>query len=106
MFIECPSCHARAQLPDSKEGAKVRCSECSSVYEALPGGAGPRRASEAVRPPVYSDIPSWQYISYLRMADLDISNLTTLPSSFELNSCPIVTIFTHDALLILKHHVR
>ncbi len=47
MFIECPRCHARAQLPDSKEGAKVRCSECSSVYEALREGASGRRKNES-----------------------------------------------------------
>jgi predicted Zn finger-like uncharacterized protein len=47
MFIECPRCHARAQLPDSKEGAKVRCSECSSVYEAIREGAVGRRKNDS-----------------------------------------------------------
>ena len=40
MLIECPSCHARAQLPESKAGSKVRCGECGRVYLARPvGGA-------------------------------------------------------------------
>jgi len=39
MLIECPFCHARAQLPESKEGAKVRCGECARVYVARPPGA-------------------------------------------------------------------
>jgi len=44
MLIECPACHARAKLPDSKEGAKVRCPQCSRVYQAYPvGTAGARR---------------------------------------------------------------
>lgn len=34
MIIECPSCGARAKLPDSKEGAKVRCTDCERVYVA------------------------------------------------------------------------
>lgn len=38
MFIECPACKTRAQLPDSKEGAKVRCPECDRVYVARPAG--------------------------------------------------------------------
>jgi len=38
MLIECPFCHARAQLPDSKEGSKVRCGECGRVYGARPVG--------------------------------------------------------------------
>jgi len=36
--IACPRCHARAELPASKEGAKVRCSECGRVYVAHPPG--------------------------------------------------------------------
>lgn len=50
MLIECPSCHTRAKLPDSKEGAKVRCPNCSFVYVARPGGArggGPRTSNTA-----------------------------------------------------------
>jgi len=38
MLIECPFCHARAQLPESKEGSKVRCGECGRVYGARPAG--------------------------------------------------------------------
>jgi predicted Zn finger-like uncharacterized protein len=38
MLIECPSCHTRVKLPDSKEGAKVRCPECSRIYVARVGG--------------------------------------------------------------------
>ena len=40
MLIECPFCHARAQIADSKEGAKVRCGECGRVYGARPVGSG------------------------------------------------------------------
>ncbi len=43
MLIECPSCHTRAKLPDSKEGAKVRCPQCSFVYVARAGGSGAAR---------------------------------------------------------------
>lgn len=38
MYIQCPACKAKAQIPDSKEGAKVRCGECSRVYVAAPVG--------------------------------------------------------------------
>ena len=41
MNIQCPACHASARLPDSKEGAKVRCG-CGHVYVARERGA--RRA--------------------------------------------------------------
>jgi len=34
MIIQCPACGARAKLPESQEGAKVRCAECSRVYVA------------------------------------------------------------------------
>ena len=44
MLIECPFCHARAQIPESKEGSKVRCGECGRVYGARP--AGGRRGSQ------------------------------------------------------------
>jgi predicted Zn finger-like uncharacterized protein len=44
MLIQCPACHARAKLPDSKEGAKVRCGECGRVYLAVPAGQGGPRA--------------------------------------------------------------
>jgi len=40
MIIECPACGARAKLPDSKEGAKVRCAECERVYLARASGRG------------------------------------------------------------------
>jgi predicted Zn finger-like uncharacterized protein len=40
MIIECPACSARAKLPDSKEGAKVRCIECNRVYVARASGRG------------------------------------------------------------------
>jgi len=43
MQIECPSCHARASLPESKLGAKVRCSECGRVFVSRERG---RNASE------------------------------------------------------------
>lgn len=39
MIIECPACGARAQLPDSKAGAKVRCVECERVYLARAAGS-------------------------------------------------------------------
>jgi predicted Zn finger-like uncharacterized protein len=46
MLIECPFCHTRAKLPESKEGAKVRCSECSKVYRARELlASGPRKSS-------------------------------------------------------------
>ncbi|MEZ6004530.1 MAG: zinc-ribbon domain-containing protein [Planctomycetota bacterium] len=37
MIITCPACKAQAELPDSKEGAKVRCGECGRVYKAVRG---------------------------------------------------------------------
>lgn len=42
MIIQCPACGLQAKLPDSKEGAKVRCSECERVYVAKPAGASGR----------------------------------------------------------------
>lgn len=42
MLIECPACNARAKLPDSKEGAKVRCGPCGRVYLARPVGSARR----------------------------------------------------------------
>lgn len=39
MIIECTRCQTRAKLPDSKEGAKVRCPECGHVYVAHAGGS-------------------------------------------------------------------
>ena len=38
MLIQCPSCHARAKIPDTSEGAKVRC-ECGRVYVARASGS-------------------------------------------------------------------
>lgn len=49
MIIECPACKSRAKLPDSKEGAKVRCPECERVYVARPVGAA-RGASRGPDP--------------------------------------------------------
>ena len=43
MQIACPRCHARAELPASKEGAKVRCGECGRVYVAHRPGRGGRK---------------------------------------------------------------
>ncbi|MFT5154301.1 MAG: putative Zn finger-like uncharacterized protein, partial [Planctomycetota bacterium] len=38
MIIQCPACSTQAKLPESKEGAKVRCSDCGRVYVARPLG--------------------------------------------------------------------
>lgn len=40
MNIHCPYCKAQARIPESKEGAKVRCGECGKVYTARRPGAG------------------------------------------------------------------
>ena len=52
MIIECPSCGARAKIPESKEGAKVRCVECERIYVArnasARGGGGGRQSSAAL----------------------------------------------------------
>ena len=53
MIIECPACKSRAKLPDSKEGAKVRCSECSRVYSAKPAGGGAGRRKPETDPTKY-----------------------------------------------------
>lgn len=50
MLIECPFCKARAQLAESKEGAKVRCGECGRVYGARP--VGQKRSSSSSTNPV------------------------------------------------------
>ncbi len=47
MIITCPACKAQAKLPDSKEGAKVRCGECGRVYKALGAGRGSKGAPKA-----------------------------------------------------------
>ncbi|HVS10783.1 MAG TPA: hypothetical protein VMS76_13000 [Planctomycetota bacterium] len=44
MLIECPFCHAQAQLPGSREGSKVRCGGCGKVYVAREPDANGRRA--------------------------------------------------------------
>ncbi|MEO6711016.1 MAG: hypothetical protein ABI054_12090, partial [Planctomycetota bacterium] len=43
MLIECSFCHATAKIPEDKEGAKVRCSECSKVYVAREKGTKVKR---------------------------------------------------------------
>jgi hypothetical protein len=46
MLIECTFCHAQAKLPDSKEGAKVKCGSCGKVYVARdPNSRGTRKTS-------------------------------------------------------------
>lgn len=49
MLIECPFCHATANLPESKEGAKVRCGGCAKVYVAREKG-GKGKASKGPNP--------------------------------------------------------
>ena len=43
MQIVCPSCRAEAQVPSSKEGARVRCGACGRVYTAEPRRAPGKR---------------------------------------------------------------
>lgn len=50
MLIECPFCKARANIADSKEGAKVRCGDCGRVYGARPVGAKRSSASTNITP--------------------------------------------------------
>lgn len=55
MIIQCPSCGARAKIPESKEGAKVRCAECERVYVARDAasrgsGRGRSRQSSSMMP--------------------------------------------------------
>lgn len=52
MLIQCPSCGLQAKLPDSKEGAKVRCSECERVYVARPAGARARQSKSNPTMPI------------------------------------------------------
>jgi len=48
MLTQCPACHVRAQLSDSRSGAKVRCGECGCAYLAVPaGGREGRRGSRS-----------------------------------------------------------
>ena len=51
MIIQCPACHATAQLPDSKEGAKVRCGACGHVYVARDRAAQKARARKPAASP-------------------------------------------------------
>lgn len=47
MIIKCTSCGSQAKIPDSKEGAKVRCPSCDHVYVARPAGArGAKRGED------------------------------------------------------------
>lgn len=50
MLIQCPSCGARAKLPDNKEGAKVRCSECERIYVAREPGAKSKKSQASLVP--------------------------------------------------------
>ncbi|MFT5050906.1 MAG: hypothetical protein ACI8QZ_002312 [Chlamydiales bacterium] len=47
MLIHCPSCDFETTLPSSKEGAKLRCPECSRVFVARPRATGGRRSSSS-----------------------------------------------------------
>jgi predicted Zn finger-like uncharacterized protein len=50
MIIQCPSCGARAKLPDSQEGAKVRCADCERIYVARDSSSrrsGGRKGSQS-----------------------------------------------------------
>lgn len=38
MLIQCTSCGTQAKIPQSKEGAKVKCPSCGHVYVAREGG--------------------------------------------------------------------
>ena len=38
MLIQCTSCGTQAKIPQSKEGAKVKCPSCGHVYVARAGG--------------------------------------------------------------------
>ena len=47
MIIKCTSCGSQAKIPDSKEGAKVKCPSCSHIYVARPAGArGAKRGED------------------------------------------------------------
>ncbi len=47
MIIKCTSCGSQAKIPDSKEGAKVKCPSCAHVYVARPAGArGAKRGED------------------------------------------------------------
>jgi predicted Zn finger-like uncharacterized protein len=41
IFIACPSCGVKLDVPDDFLGKKVRCASCSTVFEARPDGPTP-----------------------------------------------------------------
>lgn len=46
MLIECTFCKTTAKIPDSKEGAKVKCGNCGKVYVARePGSRGSKKTN-------------------------------------------------------------
>lgn len=47
MLIQCPACHARARIPESQEGAKVRCGECGRIFVAGMSGGRQRGGSSS-----------------------------------------------------------
>lgn len=52
MLIECTFCKTKAKIPDSKEGAKVKCGNCGKVYVARePGAKGNARPSKSSNTP-------------------------------------------------------
>ena len=53
MIIQCPQCKTQARLPESQEGAKVRCSECERVYSAIPVGAARGSSAKNTALPIY-----------------------------------------------------
>ena len=50
MLIQCTSCGTQAKIPQSKEGAKVKCLNCGHVYVARPVGARGRRDKKETSP--------------------------------------------------------
>ncbi len=51
MLIQCTSCGTQAKIPDSKEGAKVKCPSCAHVYVARPKWARGARSSGSQQDP-------------------------------------------------------
>lgn len=49
MLIQCTACGAQAKIPDSKEGAKVRCPSCSHVFVARPPGGRAAKKADPTR---------------------------------------------------------
>jgi hypothetical protein len=48
MLIECTFCHAQAKIPESKEGAKVKCGQCGKIYVARdPNQKGRKKTNPA-----------------------------------------------------------